>query len=196
MDLNGYAELAVRLANAAASDEEEEAGGEGGHDISTLDGLRGLLTDLQLPDTRVTRSDLEAMQLLRAEFRQIFAAASEGNDTGAVERLNALLIRHPVQPQICRHDDHPWHMHLTEGGCIADRYAAGSAMGLATIATQFGLDRLGVCRAPSCERVFIDTSSNRSRRYRCDRCRSRANVTALRARGRGGTPDVLPTAAV
>jgi hypothetical protein len=69
VDLNGYAELAVRLANAAASDEEEEAGGEGGHDISTLDGLRGLLTDLQLPDTRVTRSDLEAMQLLRSSGR-------------------------------------------------------------------------------------------------------------------------------
>ncbi len=195
MDLNGYAELAVRLANAAASD-EEEAGAEGGHGISTLDGLRGLLADLQLPDTRVTRGDLEAMQLLRAEFREIFAAAAEGNDAGAVERLNALLIRHPVQPQICRHDDQPWHMHLTEGGCIADRYAAGSAMGLAIILTQFGLDRLGVCQAPSCGRVFIDTSSNRSRRYCCDRCASRANVTALRARSRGGTPDVLPTAAV
>ncbi len=194
MDLSGYAELAVRLANAAASD--EEAGGGGGHNISTLDGLRALLADLRLPGRRVTRADLDAMRLLRAEFREIFAAAAEGNGTGAVERLNALLIRHPVHPQVCRHDGQAWHLHLTQGGGIADTYAAGSAMGLATILTQFGLDRLGVCRAPSCARVFIDTSSNRSRRYCCDRCGSRANVTALRARRRGGTPDVLPTAAV
>ena len=60
MDLTGYAELAVRLANAAASDEESRRRRR--HGISTLDGLRGLLTDLQIPDTRVTRSDLEAMR--------------------------------------------------------------------------------------------------------------------------------------
>lgn len=195
MDLSGYAELVVRLANAAASD-EEEAGGEAGHNISTLDGLRGLLTGLQFPDTVVTRGDLDALLLLRVEFRKIFAAAGAGDDAEAAERLNALLVRHPVHPQICRHDGQPWHLHLTQGGSIADRYAAGAAMGLATIFTQFGLDRLGTCRAPSCERVFIDTSSNRSRRYCCDRCASRANVTALRERRRRAAPDVLPTAAV
>lgn len=194
MDLSGYAELVVRLANAAAS--AEEADGEDGHNISTMAGLRRLLTDVQFPDTRVTRRDLDTMRWLRVEFRKIFAACAAGNDTEAVERLNALLIQHPVHPEIHRHDHQPWHLHLTEGGAVADRYAAGAAMGLATVVTQFGPGRLGACRSASCERVFIDTSSNRSRRYCCDRCASRANVTALRARRRGGQPDVLPTAAV
>ena len=123
-------------------------------------------------------------------------SAAEGNGPEAVERLNALLIQHPVHPEISGHDGQPWHLHLTQGGGAAGRYAAGSAMGLAIALTQLGADRLGVCAAPSCQGVFIDASTNRSRRYCGERCAARANVTALRARGRPGPPDVLPTAAV
>ena len=74
MDLSGYAELAVRLANATG--DEEEAGPEDGHNICTLNGLRSLLTDLRFPDTRVTRRDLDAMLALRVEYREIFAGRS------------------------------------------------------------------------------------------------------------------------
>jgi predicted RNA-binding Zn ribbon-like protein len=195
VDLSAYAELAVRLANAA-NGEEEAADGTNNHNIGTLDGLRSMLTDLQFPDTRVTRGDLDAMQALRIEFRKIFAASAAGNDTEAVERLNALLVQHPVHPEFSRHDGQPWHLHLTQGGGVADRYAADSAMGLSMLLAQLGTDRLGVCAAASCQRVFIDASTNRSRRYCGERCASRANVTALRARRRAGPPDVLPTAAV
>ena len=195
MDLTAYAELAVRLANAA-NGEEEAAEGTNNHNIDTLDGLRSMLTDLQFPDSPVTHGDLDAMRVLRIEFRKIFAASARGNDAEAVERLNALLVRHPVHPEFSRHDDQPWHLHLAQGGGVADRYAAGSAMGLAMLLAQLGTDRLGVCAAPSCQRVFIDASTNRSRRYCGDRCASRANVTALRARRQAGPPDVLPTAAV
>jgi predicted RNA-binding Zn ribbon-like protein len=197
VDLSTYAELAVRLANTAVDGEEETSGGDDGDNISTLDGLRALLTDLQIPHTGATRSDLAAMQGLRIEFREIFAACAAGNGTEAVERLNALLIQHPVHPQISGHDGQPWHVHLTQSGGVADRYAAGSAMGVAGLLTKLGAERLGVCRAASCLGVFIDTSTNRSRRYCSDRCASRANVTAFRARRRASSaPDVLPTAAV
>jgi predicted RNA-binding Zn ribbon-like protein len=40
--------------------------------------------------------------------------------------------------------------------------------------------------------VFIDTSVNRTRRYCSDRCASRANVTAYRARKRGDEPSAQP----
>ena len=195
MDLSGYAELAVRLANAAG-DEQEAVMAGGGQGISTPEGLRGLLAGLGFPDTPVTRADLDAMRALGAEFRKIFAGSAAGNGTEAVDRLNALLIRHPVQPQILRHDDQPWHLHLTEGGSVPDRYAAGSSMGLAIVVTQLGIDRLGSCAAPSCQRVFVDTGPSRSRRYCSDACASRANVTAFRARRRSGTANVPPTAAV
>ncbi|WP_344845490.1 CGNR zinc finger domain-containing protein [Nonomuraea dietziae] len=59
-------------------------------------------------------------------------------------------------------------------------------MGLAAVVTELGVDRLGVCQAARCSRVFVDTSSNRSRRYCSERCASRANVAAYRARRRSG----------
>jgi predicted RNA-binding Zn ribbon-like protein len=113
-----------------------------------------------------------------------------------VDRLNALLIQHPVHPQISGHDGQAWHLHLTQGGTVADRYAAGAAMGLATQVTRLGPDRLGICQGRSCGRVFIDASANRSRRYCSDRCGSRTNVTTLRTRRHTNGTTAMPTAAV
>jgi predicted RNA-binding Zn ribbon-like protein len=196
VDLTAYAELAVRLANATAEGEQETARGNHEDSISGLDGLRALLIDQQFPDTRATRSDLDAMQALRIEFRRIFTACAEGNDTEAVDRLNTLLIRHPVHPQITGHDEQPWHLHLTQGGSVADRYAAASSMGLATALTQLGAGRLKLCAAPGCPGVFIDISPSRSRRYCPERCSSQGNVTAFRASRKARQRDVAPPAAV
>jgi predicted RNA-binding Zn ribbon-like protein len=46
-------------------------------------------------------------------------------------------------------------------------------------------DRLRVCEAPNCERVLVDLSRNRSRRY-CDSrtCGNRLHVAAYRERRR------------
>ena len=65
---------------------------------------------------------------------------------------------------------------------MAARYAANAVMGLAVLVTQLGLDRLGICAAAGCRNAFVDTSTNRSRRYCSDRCATRANVAAYRAR--------------
>ncbi len=65
-------------------------------------------------------------------------------------------------------------------------------MGLAVQLTELGVDRLGICQAPPCRNAYLDTSTNRSRRYCSDRCATRANVAAYRARKRQeantGTP--------
>jgi predicted RNA-binding Zn ribbon-like protein len=196
VDLSAYAELAVRLANAAADCERETARGDHEDSISGLDGLRALLTAQQFPDTRATRTDLDAMQALRIEFRRIFTACAEGNEAEAVDRLNTLLIRHPVHPQITGHDDQPWHLHLTQGGSVADRYAAASSMGLATALTQRGAGRLKVCAAPGCPGVFIDSTPGRSGHYCSRRCSPEASVTTLRARRKPRQREVPPTAAV
>ena len=57
-----------------------------------------------------------------------------------------------------------------------------SLLGLANLVCDLGPTRLGVCDAAPCTDVFVDTSPNRSRRYCSDRCSSRANVAAYRAR--------------
>jgi predicted RNA-binding Zn ribbon-like protein len=136
---------------------------------------------------QVTHNDVAALRQLRDELTAIFMASAEGDEQAAIERLNALLIRHPVQPVISGHDNQPWHLHLSDGSSVADRYAAGAVIGLAAIVTQLGANRLGVCTLASCHGVFIDTSANRSRRYCSDNCAGRANVTAFRARRTGAS---------
>jgi predicted RNA-binding Zn ribbon-like protein len=172
VELASYADLAVRLVNTSTPDHDR---------LADLDGLRGLLTLGPHLNGRVGRPDLEAMRQLRADLRAIFESVAAGDEFDAADRLNALLLRHPVHPQISGHDGQRWHLHITESGSVPDRYAAGAAMGLAVYVSTEGLDRLAICESEPCRNVFIDTSSNRSRRFCSDVCAGRAD----RSRGEG-----------
>jgi len=189
VDLNSYAELAVRLVNTAGG------AGEDGDRLASLDGLRALVADREHLNTGVTRSDLDALRSLRAEFRSFFVACAGGDGEDAAVRLNALLIQHPVHPQLSGHDGQRWHVHYTESGSVADKYAAGAVMGLAVRLTDLGLDRFGVCQAAGCLGVFIDLSTSNTRRYCSDRCMNRSNVSAFRARKRGEDDGGFKTSA-
>lgn len=188
MDLTSYAELAVRLVNT------DDPGHPDRDELRDLEALRVLVADRPHLNVRATRNDLDALRLLRAELRKIFSCAHD-DGADAVEMLNALLIQHPIHPQISGHDGQRWHLHLTESGSVADKYAAGAVMGLAVLATEVGIDRLGVCQAASCSAAFLDTTTNRSRRYCSERCASRSNVAAYRARRQHGQDaDTAPVA--
>lgn len=171
MDLASYAELAVRLVNTAS------LGHEGGDQLATLDGLRSLVADREHLNHGVTRRDLEELRGLREEFREFFVACAAGNGAGAADRLNSLMIQHPVHPQLSGHDGQPWHVHYTESGSMADKYAAGAAMGLAVRLSELGVERFGTCQAGPCQGVFIDASEGGTRRYCSDRCAERAAAT-------------------
>jgi predicted RNA-binding Zn ribbon-like protein len=164
VDLNSYAELAVRLVNTAGG------GGEGGDRLASLDGLRDLVADRQHLNTGVTRNDLEALRMLRGEFRDFFEACANGDGENAAQILNALLMQHPVHPQLSGHDGQGWHVHYTESGSVADKYAAGAVMGLAVVLSDVGLDRFGICQAPGCGGVFIDLSGEPDRKHCSEKC--------------------------
>jgi predicted RNA-binding Zn ribbon-like protein len=172
MDLASYAELAERLVNSAS------LGHAGGDQLATLDGLRSLVADRQHLNHGVTRHDLAELRALRDEFRAFFAACAADNGADAADRLNALMIQHPVHPQLSGHDGQPWHVHFTESGSMADKYAAGAAMGLAVRLSELGAGRFGTCQAAPCQGVFIDTTDDRTQRYCSDRCAARAAATA------------------
>ncbi|MEK2479668.1 CGNR zinc finger domain-containing protein [Streptomyces noursei] len=86
-----------------------------------------------------------------------------------------------------------WHMHIADHAANATAgFTATACMGLAFHLTELGVDRLGICEAKPCRNAYLDTSTNRSRRYCSDRCATRANVAAYRARKRlesGRTAD-------
>lgn len=129
----------------------------------------------------VTQNDLDKLRLLRGELATIFVAAAEGDAAKVAAKLNALLVTHPLHPVIVSHEgDERWHLHLHESGSVADRYAAAAVIGLALIATQVGMHKLGICAMATCERAFIDGSSNRSRRYCGEHRPAKGNVMTLR----------------
>ncbi|MFD3725727.1 CGNR zinc finger domain-containing protein [Streptomyces sp. NPDC058671] len=184
MELAYYSDYAVRLVNTEEPARNKDA-------LTSVEVIRELFGPATQMARRATDSDVTRFRAVRARLRAVFTAADEGDHTGAVDLLNSLLLEFPVSPQISGHDildedGRPrWHMHLADHPSNATAgYAAIAAMGLAFHLTEFGADRLGLCQAPPCRNAYLDTSTNRSRRYCSDRCATRANVAAYRARKR------------
>ena len=173
MDLTSYAELAVRLVNSAAGVDGET------DQLGTTDAFRAFVGDYPLLRGPWTHHDLDALRMLRTELAEVFAAAAQRDQATAAERLNALLMQHPIRPTLVRHDRSRWHMHLDESGSLADRYAAGAIASVAAVAARCGMSHLGICKLPDCRCVFVDASAGRASLYCAKHCGSKANVTAL-----------------
>lgn len=184
MELIAYADFAVRLVNT-----EDPA--RGTDTLTSAEAVRELFGASQLAARRTTDADVPRLRAVRARLRAVFTAASEQDEFRAVNLLNALLMEYPASPQIAGHDyrdelgNPRWHLHLAENPVsVGAGYAAIACMGLAFSLTGLGVDRLGICQASPCRNAYLDTSTNRSRRYCSDRCATRANVAAYRARRR------------
>jgi predicted RNA-binding Zn ribbon-like protein len=170
MDFVRYAERSADLVNAELDDAEA---------LRTFLAPRAWLVD------QVVERDATALRRFQRELRPVFQASSDRDESSVVEQLNALLAKHPVTPYIAGHEPGRWHMHVADrSSSVAELLVAESLMGLSTLVCDLGATRLGVCQASPCTNVFVDTSPNQSRRYCSDRCSSRANVAAYRARQR------------
>ena len=172
MDFVRYAERSADLVNA----ELEDAGS-----------LVRFLSGRSWMQEQVVERDAAALRRFQRDLRPVFEASNDGNEQAVVDQLNALLARHPVTPYISGHGSDgtggAWHMHVADqSSSVAELLVAESLMGLSTLVCDLGATRLGVCDASPCTHVFVDTSPNQSRRYCSDRCSSRANVAAYRAR--------------
>jgi predicted RNA-binding Zn ribbon-like protein len=172
MDFVRYAERSAGLVNADVQDTED---------------LVVYLDQRQWLHNQVVDRDVSAVRRFVKELRPVFEASNAGDEREVVERLNALLAKHPVTPYIAGHGSDTvggkWHMHVADRqSSVAELLVAESLLGLSTLVCDLGATRLGVCDAAPCTNVFVDTSPNHSRRYCSDRCSSRANVAAYRAR--------------
>lgn len=136
-------------------------------------------------ETTLTPGEGEGIAELAARLRPVFEAAGEGDADGAALLVNELLQRYRPAPYLARHDGPAWHLHYHSPD--ADRAAswgAGCAAALASVLGSAAWDRLGVCSAPRCDRVFVDLSRNGSRRFCSTACQNRTKAAALRARRR------------
>ena len=106
--------------------------------------------------------------------------------------MNALLADVPVAPHLSGHDGQRWHLHYAPPAAdVVERVRSTTAVALAMLVSEYGIDRHGRCAATGCARVFADTSRNAARRYCSPACANRSAVAAHRARVRAGQTSEL-----
>ena len=181
MDFIRYAEASASLLNAHLADRADL--------VEHLAGRSWLHEQCSDRDATVLRK-------FARELRPVFEASDVDDSRGVIDGLNELMERHPITPRIADHDEADLHLHVaTRTATVAELVIGESLLGLATLVCDLGASRLGVCSASPCTNVYVDTSPNQSRRYCSDRCSSRANVAAYRARQKlGAAPAPAATA--
>jgi len=124
-------------------------------------------------------SDLPKVHKLRESLRSVIE--SPDHDT-ASERINKILNDYGASPRVSVHNGDP-HLHFepVQGNLIC-WLGAITAMGLATVLIEDGIERFGVCNAGDCEDVFVDSSRNRSRLHCSTTCSTREAVASYRKR--------------
>ena len=152
--------------------------------LPDLAALEDLVRRREVSDAgELTADDLAAVLRLRGRLRAVFAAEDEAS---AVRLVNDLVADARTTPRLTDHDDWPLHIHYyAPGSRLAEHLAADCGMALAFVLAAGERSRLATCAAPDCERVLVDLSRNRSKRY-CDSrtCGNRMHVAAYRARRR------------
>ena len=135
----------------------------------------------------VTLGELHPTQAVLGFDQVFYKLGRYGSDRDeAAGIVNDMLARAKALPQLQRHDHWDWHLHAVDPDRpLGERVVVETAMAMVDVIRADEMSRLDTCAADDCDDVVLDLSRNRSRRYCSDRCSSRANVAAYRARRRG-----------
>jgi predicted RNA-binding Zn ribbon-like protein len=135
------------------------------------------------PPREVTAAEAAAFAEVATSLRGVFEAVTGGRIDEAAAEVNAMLTATGARPQLDRHDGEPWHLHFHGADdSLVSGWAAGCATGLAVVLGSDLYGRLGVCTADRCDRVYVDTSRNGTRRFCSTACQNRVKAAAFRAR--------------
>lgn len=149
-------------------------------ELETATSLRELCSDWGFPGTSTISKDDAAS--VWAHLPAMEAMWDADRDTVATS-VNRIFDETGARPRLVRHDGLDWHLHgLPPGAPIADAIAVDAAMALADLVRIDDLERCSRCADDRCERMFVDLSRNRSRRFCSTTCQSRTNVAAFRRR--------------
>lgn len=125
----------------------------------------------------------QALVLDAQVMRTVFEAMEDGRVDDAADAVNTLLRETGARPQLDRRPGEPWRLHFHgSDGDYGRGWSAGCATGLALAVGSALAGRLGVCRAPHCDRVYVDLSRNSARQFCSAACQSRVKAAAFRAR--------------
>ena len=174
------AELAGELVNLAT------AGASGGQDYrpprgaALVEQFSRILTDHWAGEVSRTRDAATRVEQMAGEFRRVFQAGGDAATAGA---LNGLLRRYGTRPYLAVSPAQPAHVHFHgDAETPVESLGGEFAAGLALVVDAYGYNRLGVCTAHHCDRVYVDLTRNGSRRYCSNACGARAKMAAYRSR--------------
>jgi predicted RNA-binding Zn ribbon-like protein len=132
------------------------------------------------PTPAVTRKQAAALADAAAEMRKVFTAPGSAE---AARTVNALMAGAGARPQLDPEPGGGWHVHFHGvDDTLATGWIAGCATALALALGSSLAGRLGVCDADLCDRVYVDTSRNSSKRFCSLACQNRVKAAAHRAR--------------
>jgi CGNR zinc finger/Putative stress-induced transcription regulator len=174
---------AVNLVNAVTPGEARGRTFEQPTGTELQEAVREALRGRRPVAPAISAADAARLAQLAGWLRSAFDSIERGDVDAAAITLNALLAETGARPQLDRHDGEPWHLHFhgrTE--TVAQGWGAGCATGLAVVLGTDMYDRLGVCTAPRCDRVYVDNSRNGTRRFCSTSCQNRVKAAAFRAR--------------
>jgi predicted RNA-binding Zn ribbon-like protein len=135
------------------------------------------------PVPAVPADDAERLAGWAARLRTVIEHVEADRVDEACTHLNTVLADSHAVPVLSRHDGEPWHLHFHRPDASeSDSWAASLATGLAVVLGNPAVDRLGVCRAEACDRVYVDVSRNGTRRFCSTACQNRVKAAAYRRR--------------
>jgi predicted RNA-binding Zn ribbon-like protein len=170
-----YADWAISLANSGRDGDRPDP-------LDSVKGLKALLRQVIYGGHRVAETDLEPLRELREQLRSVFEAPTP---EAAATRLNRVFGVCEFAPNMAYSREQGWHLHPASDRTPAWRWlAAACALGLTYLLMDYGAERLGVCAAPGCGKVFLDRSRPGNKRFCSLRCANRMHASAFRRRGR------------
>ncbi len=124
-------------------------------------------------------SELEVIHQLRDSLRTVMLSP---DDATAALHVNAILSDYGAVPRVSLHSGEP-HLHFEPvNATMTSWLGTTTAMGLAAVIVENGVERFGACNASDCDDVYVDTSRNRSRLHCSTTCSTREAVAAHRKR--------------
>jgi predicted RNA-binding Zn ribbon-like protein len=135
-----------------------------------------------------TVDDIAELSAYLADLRAAFVDVADGDLDSACRKVNDLLGVTGAAPVLANHDGEAWHLHFHGGsGSWAVGWAASLSTAMAMVLGSAYHDRLGVCEAAACDRVYVDVSRNGARRFCSTACQNRVKAAAFRERSKSRT---------
>ena len=138
-----------------------------------------------------TAPEAEELAGWAARLREVVELVDAGDVDTACTTLNGIMRATEAMPTLSRHDGEPWHLHFHSAGAEwAVSWAASMATALAIVLGNAAIERLGICNASACDRVYVDISRNGTRRFCSTACQNRVKAAAFRARKTSPPPRI------